>query len=556
MFLSASKWASVPWWKIGFALLLLATLLNRFHHLSHGLWFDEVWVANSVLGSTWKEMFFYPSWLQTSPPGFLILLRGSASVLGIANWVFHWLPYVAGVSGVALLTWLYSKEFGPARGLWVGVLAAASTRLVEFSKEAKQYSGEFLVSVLILTLLLCWRQIPRRAFLWGMPLCFGVAFLFSLSSVLLLPAALCYLLLLRWSEGEELGLSSAQTVRWAIYWAMATALLCAPVYYFLLMPNRDATLQAFWSQCYLPPGNPGALLGVVYKSLHSVLVETLSNGVTAGFLGLRSAGSYLLVLILPLSAIFAFQNRGRKGLPLACLAVVPILTAVCANLASVYPLCEVRFAQFLVPSVLLLHAVSLELLPSGEGLRRAACSALGFVVVLLTGFSFASQFWEPRVVTYFEDAFAVLVEQRKTKEPLYVHGSLKEQFTFYSRSSPLQRENVLQSITNPGCCPRGLDLERSYLDPVPFRDEFSLMLVRAGTSPFWMFYARQPENQTIPRREEPLHLKTFGQLGCRQDLERQYRDVALYRFSCPADALSQLSAMKWPPDLEPDSPLP
>lgn len=36
------------------------------------MWLDEAWVASSVRTGTWEGLFFYPGWLQTSPPLFLL----------------------------------------------------------------------------------------------------------------------------------------------------------------------------------------------------------------------------------------------------------------------------------------------------------------------------------------------------------------------------------------------------------------------------------------------------------------------------------------------------
>ena len=65
--------------------LLLAALLLGLDGIGRSLWLDEAWVANSINAPTLSEMFYYPNWLQSSPPLFLLASRGTVRVLGLSN---------------------------------------------------------------------------------------------------------------------------------------------------------------------------------------------------------------------------------------------------------------------------------------------------------------------------------------------------------------------------------------------------------------------------------------------------------------------------------------
>jgi hypothetical protein len=53
--------------------------------LRRSLWFDEAWVANSATATSLYEVFYYPHWLQTSPPLFLLVVRASVAAFGLTT---------------------------------------------------------------------------------------------------------------------------------------------------------------------------------------------------------------------------------------------------------------------------------------------------------------------------------------------------------------------------------------------------------------------------------------------------------------------------------------
>ena len=58
--------------KTNFAILfvLIIGVVSRIVHVNWSFWLDESWVANSVSSDSLSQMFYYDSWLQTSPPSF------------------------------------------------------------------------------------------------------------------------------------------------------------------------------------------------------------------------------------------------------------------------------------------------------------------------------------------------------------------------------------------------------------------------------------------------------------------------------------------------------
>ena len=96
-----------------FALVILLGVFTRTLLLSKSLWLDEAWVANSVLEPTWRHMFYYERWAQTTPPLVLVCMRGAVSLFGSGEIALRVVPFVAGAASVVLFGLAVRKMFPP-----------------------------------------------------------------------------------------------------------------------------------------------------------------------------------------------------------------------------------------------------------------------------------------------------------------------------------------------------------------------------------------------------------------------------------------------------------
>src|SRR4030095_5938934 len=123
-------------------------VILRLHHFGRDLSIAESWVANSVLTHSLSAMFYYESWLQTTPPLFLLLVRATVSLIGLSNASLCAVPLA--LSLLALL-----------------LLAALSPPVIAFSKQLKHYSADIAASTLLLFVL--WeylREGNRTHYFW------------------------------------------------------------------------------------------------------------------------------------------------------------------------------------------------------------------------------------------------------------------------------------------------------------------------------------------------------------------------------------------------------
>jgi len=97
--------------------------------LRRSLWFDEAWVANSATSTSLYEVFYYPHWLQTSPPLFLLVVRASAAAFGLTTLSLRMVPLVMGVVSAALMAVVARRLWSIAYGLlaWVTFVLSPAT---------------------------------------------------------------------------------------------------------------------------------------------------------------------------------------------------------------------------------------------------------------------------------------------------------------------------------------------------------------------------------------------------------------------------------------------
>jgi len=101
-------------------LIVLSAAVVRLRGIGRPFWLDEAWVANSALAPSLGEAFRYDTWLQTTPPMFLVAIRLAHHIIGGFEIGFRVVPFAFGVASVLLALILGKRLFGVALGLFVG----------------------------------------------------------------------------------------------------------------------------------------------------------------------------------------------------------------------------------------------------------------------------------------------------------------------------------------------------------------------------------------------------------------------------------------------------
>jgi hypothetical protein len=489
-----------PRQRLALALALVLGVHARLYALDHGLWLDEAWVANSVLEPSWGAMFAYDSWLQTTPPLFLVLQRLLTSVFGTANWVWRLLPSLAAIALLVISVPLSRRVLRP----WVAaayVLALAlSPLLVVYAGMAKPYATDALAAGVLL-----WSGLGTSDPRWRL-VAVPVLGLLSYTSLLFLPGLMWVAL-----DDDERDLVHAGALG-AV--GAVTAVVAQGVF---IAPNRGESLVDYWELGFYT--DFGRWSGRVLTTLGEP---------SFGPPDLHTATSLSALVGLALLVRRSADRRARHQL--AMLASAPAALVV-LNLLGVYPIAP-RLTLFLAPAWLLLAALPFDALTTQT--ERDELDAVWAGLYALTVLSVvASEGALHLVPPVREDAGAAVAHLRqRTRDGdlVYVHASMHEPYRLYARSGAPEGRVLLGRIGWP-CCPRwedgkpedDVDAELASLEPLPAR----VWLLHTARRAHWDYVGR--DDRTLLR--EHLTARGCASMG-RESFDR----VAVEGFTCSGDA--------------------
>lgn len=474
---------------IALALVVLLGIAARVNGLLVSFWMDEAWVANSLIEPTWTGVFYYPHWLQTSPPGFLALAASTVAIFGDSHVAFRLLPLLSGVLGLGLVVWM-SRRLSPAFGLLAVLLVALSPTAIDYSRMLKQYSTDLAVAALLLAM--TWRYVdrPSRArfaalavtLAAGMACAYGVVF--AACGVLTVTSPLFELLHGRRPVARDVR-------RWLALIAIMGSVLAIEYAWFYL-PNNSPELRHFW-QVVSINRRDSDVAQVLFRNLvilarHTPLPTSLyAVGILIGAAGI-AAGAGLGLL-----------DAGRRRMTsiVLCLGALPTFALIVANWLDFYPSFE-RTSLFLLPGLALLTGYCAQVLyeaTTAWGRGHAALAPLRYAVAalcLVAGVTMAAagarQGLAP-VTPREEYAASVryLRERSEAGDLIFVHACCEEGFRLYRTLEPWTTSPAVAiGQTGQPCCPRNKPVIKRSLQDVG--DDIRRHLPAGFRGKVWLFY--------------------------------------------------------------------
>jgi hypothetical protein len=341
------------------ALLLLGCALRLVQWLHDpAQWFDEGMLSQSLVERSATELLTRPLFFnQSAPPGYLLLERLCVVLFGAHDLVLRLVPFVGSIVTLfACVPLARHAIFGAGRIVAVGLVALAAP-LILYVGQAKQYSSEVAVSILLLLLgqaLL--RALSQADTARARPLSLKLGIVasvggaasvwLSLSATLTL-IAVALVLLLAILRGRSLASAARLFVPLSpvfVIWS-ASALLAALYNRHTGTPYMLHELLAHWEGAS-PPAPPPWSATLVWP------LKALSRL----FRGTESAGLYypLRPVFLLLSAA-GLVTLARRSVNQALLLGLPLAVTLTAAALHQYPFGD-RLTMFLIPSLLCLIA--------------------------------------------------------------------------------------------------------------------------------------------------------------------------------------------------------
>lgn len=473
---------------LGLAVVLLLGGIARGYEYERSLWLDEAWVANSVRTGTWEGLFFYPHWLQTSPPLFLAVQKAMGEWAGwrAQSWLF-------GMASIGLAYLLGKRLSGEWAGLAAAVTVAGSKWAIAFAKDAKQYSGELFFGLALLWAAVLVNDGESRKW-WWWPLLAALAVGFAYPSLFYVPGLVAVL----WWRGERRGAVAVLVA------AGATAALIAVV---LAARNTSPLLKEAWAHSYPPPW---------------VEIDRCLRFYWAGTREAVAGNLWPPGLMLVAVGLALWTRRWVWP----AVAAAPFGLAMLASALGIYPYGYERFVFHLLAAITMWVAIAVGALPE----RTRAAVAVGLIGV------FGHLDWAPRHRDGTEAALRYLREEKRVSpaDLLYVHAVSAETFRYYRAG--LAAEVVAGEAGAP-CCPRpapGEDPKVKMMDPVFFRDDFERFVARGTARRMWFLYTHfAVQWRALGRNDEVEHQKLLAARGCRQEERREFPNVSLSAYWCP-----------------------
>jgi hypothetical protein len=520
--------------------LIAIGMLLRLRGSQVSFWMDEAWVANSLLSASWKDVFFYPPWLQTSPPGFLILSKLAVDVLGWSHLAFRSVPLASAAVGLAALAVVSRRALSPLFALLPLTAVVFSPTAIQYSRMLKQYSTEQAVGAVLL--LAAWGYWERRtgARYWmllalkivGMLCGYGAVFAVGGILLLLSPAAfwLCG------ARPERIDL-----LRWIALCVTAAAVLTVEYAYFYL-PNTSPALKEFWTLVSFQ-GDRDEPLQLIFRHLvvyarHAPLLPDWTTLAILLGVGLVLAG-LLRAMLRPPDDI-----ARRGGVAILCLAAIPAAVLIASGIFGFYPN-SARTSLVLLPGLALMMGFGAEAchdwirsLASGHAGQRMAvglsAGAWTSAVLVMLVHGSLLQRPSPQPIEDYNAAVGLLRSSVGSDDIVFVHACCEEGFRLYRTidawsTSPA----ILNGTTGQPCCPRNR-IVAPFATDEQVRQDLAGRLPHSFAGRVWLLTNERDDywRNASGRNEGPLLADGLTAAGCTLLKRVPFTNMSVRVFDC------------------------
>jgi hypothetical protein len=298
------------------------------------LWYDESLLALNVVHRSFQELFRPLDYHQGAPIGFLLLEKLSTQLAGKGELALRAIPLLAGLISLFVFHEVARLYLSPKAVPIAFILFSLSRSLVYYSSEAKQYSTDVLVTLVLLQVVFkLSKDPPSRQRLFEASGVGALAIWFSHPASFVLAGAATVLVI------ASLWAGNAQTLRRMMWmfctWAGSFALCYMVSLRFL---SRDTVLVAYWRGTF-PPHTPSQIVPWVIYSFFTALENPAPLNALLG----------ASLFVAGLGQLLRERKRSLGFL------IAPLIVLFLASLLNHYPLYG-RLLLFACPILLLVVA--------------------------------------------------------------------------------------------------------------------------------------------------------------------------------------------------------
>jgi 4-amino-4-deoxy-L-arabinose transferase-like glycosyltransferase len=296
-------------------------------------WRDEAFVVLNVRQLTATELTGKLRWDQAAPPLFLWTLRTMRAIAGESELALRFPALVCAILSLIVFALLARHTLPPPAAFLAVGLLTFDHRLVEYSTQVKQYSGDVLVAALILLTAFGRPESPPLRRLAATATVAAAAVWFSHTAAIVFGGVTLILTL------QCLRTTPRHATR-ALLWNGLFALSFVAMYFVSIRRQHTDFLYQYWQNAFPDWRRPRGVLPWLGRQLFDLF---------------QAPYRWAAPVLIPLAilAIPWATRRGRWELCTACFAILTLV--ILAALARQYPLDgSGRLSLFLMPEIYLL----------------------------------------------------------------------------------------------------------------------------------------------------------------------------------------------------------
>ncbi len=434
--------------RLAVLLLLAGAVLRLAQYLSNrSLWLDEAALARNIITRSARALVTTPlDFIQTAPPGFLLVEKLAVSIFGGSEYSLRLYPLLLGLLSLPLF-FAVARRLLPPLGVLVALtMFAFSGRLVYYSSEVKQYGPDVFFALLIVWMVL---RLRERGMAVGRTLAMAIAGAlapwFSQPALFVLAATAIVLVVIALRRRDRRALRHAVLI--GAGWG-ASGLAALLVARGSLTPFEHEYMRSFWGEAGFAPFGAGglALLRWPLDSIVRLARDPFGSPIpAAAFAGIA------------LGTIW-FLGRDRSALALLALPFVLVLIAVVAHS---YPLgtdvggftkigpARGRLLLFVLPAAFIATAAGVVALHDLGGVRRRVVApSLGALLVIPPVYYSIAEL--PRRPEDIRPLLERVSAEARPGDLLWVFYGAAQQFRYYELRGEAPRiETVVGSCERP-----------------------------------------------------------------------------------------------------------
>jgi len=331
--------------KLIFGFLVLGVVGRSVRYfLNFPLWEDECFLCVNFIDRSYAELLQPLQYHQVAPILFLWIEATMVRLFGYNELALRLFPFLCSLGSLFLFRHLAGRLLrGTALVTAVGVFAVSYSG-IRYAAEAKQYSSDLLVSLVILTFAVEWWRSRKAGWMWGLVAIAPIAVALSYPSAFVAGGASIALgaLLLREREPRA----------W-IGWCVFNVVLVGSFGAVFLLAAKDQSgaeldyMRTFWHNAFPPIASPLQLVPWLVVTHASELLAYPVGG---------ARGASALAFIGFSAALLLLVRRRRINLLLLLLA--PFAVHLVAAAIERYPYGgHVKFSQHLAPAICIMIGI-------------------------------------------------------------------------------------------------------------------------------------------------------------------------------------------------------